>query len=96
MAPHLRESYNKYKLYAVICHIGNSAFAGHYIAYISDSKGHWWKFDDSVASPCPYYPFSYATHSRDQTPYMLLYKKIDHISDPVPSPPDHLATGVQQ
>ena len=36
-----------FELFAVICHIG-SVHTGHYIVYVKDGNGQWFKFDDSV------------------------------------------------
>lgn len=43
------EGSHVYKLYAVIVHLDmlNASFFGHYICYIKDFSGNWYKIDDS-------------------------------------------------
>lgn len=44
-----------YLLYAVVVHLDNSnaSFAGHYISYIKDLEGTWFRIDDSqVTTVC--------------------------------------------
>lgn len=38
-----------YKLYAVIVHLDmlNASFFGHYICYVKDFRGNWYRIDDS-------------------------------------------------
>jgi ubiquitin carboxyl-terminal hydrolase 36/42 len=38
-----------YSLYAVVVHndVMNAAFSGHYICYVKDTQGKWYKADDS-------------------------------------------------
>jgi ubiquitin carboxyl-terminal hydrolase 36/42 len=38
-----------YNLYAVVVHLDvlNASFFGHYICYVKDLKGAWYKIDDS-------------------------------------------------
>lgn len=38
-----------YRLYAVVVHVDmlNASFFGHYICYVKDSNGVWYKIDDS-------------------------------------------------
>ncbi|KAH3674931.1 hypothetical protein WICMUC_002951 [Wickerhamomyces mucosus] len=38
-----------YELYAVVCHIG-TVNTGHYITFIKDNQGQWYKFDDSIVT----------------------------------------------
>ncbi|KAG0148437.1 hypothetical protein CROQUDRAFT_60602 [Cronartium quercuum f. sp. fusiforme G11] len=38
----------RYKLYAVICHAGNTNHSGHYYAYIKTSDGQWYETDDAM------------------------------------------------
>lgn len=37
-----------YKLYAVVVHVDmlNASFFGHYICYVKDFRGHWYRVDD--------------------------------------------------
>ncbi|KAK4786790.1 hypothetical protein SAY86_010623 [Trapa natans] len=37
----------KYRLYAIVVHIGNSPTWGHYLSFVQSSPGIWHKFDDS-------------------------------------------------
>ncbi|KAF3993696.1 hypothetical protein FT663_01109 [Candidozyma haemuli var. vulneris] len=55
-----------YELFAVVTHIG-SVNTGHYVAFIKNSIGQWFKFDDSVVS--------HATHQEVQATnaYLLFY-----------------------
>jgi ubiquitin carboxyl-terminal hydrolase 36/42 len=38
-----------YSLYAVVVHhdVMNAAFSGHYVCYVKDTQGKWFKADDS-------------------------------------------------
>lgn len=52
MSPYMSEKKNKiplYRLYAVVVHVDmlNASFFGHYICYVKDSKGLWYKIDDN-------------------------------------------------
>ncbi|KAG6539082.1 ubiquitin carboxyl-terminal hydrolase 17-like [Zingiber officinale] len=42
-----------YRLYAVIVHIDtmNASFSGHYVCYVKDRHGKWYKIDDSKVQP---------------------------------------------
>jgi len=40
-----------FALYAVIVHVGASIQMGHYVAYIEDPRGGWFKMEDHKASP---------------------------------------------
>ncbi|GER26186.1 ubiquitin carboxyl-terminal hydrolase [Striga asiatica] len=47
----MNDKYPVYELYAVVVHLGmNAAYSGHYVSYIRDFKGDWFKFDDSLVS----------------------------------------------
>ena len=37
----------KYELFSIVCHLGN-VNTGHYLAYVKNSNGIWFKFDDAV------------------------------------------------
>lgn len=41
-----------YQLYAVIVHkdVMNASFSGHYVCYVKDTQGKWYKIDDSEVS----------------------------------------------
>lgn len=43
-----------YNLYAVVVHIDmlNASFFGHYICYIKDFRGNWYRIDDSKVDFC--------------------------------------------
>lgn len=38
-----------YQLYAVVVHLDvmNSSFSGHYVCYVKDTQGKWYKTDDT-------------------------------------------------
>lgn len=38
-----------YNLYAVVVHLDimNAAYSGHYVCYVKNSQGNWFKIDDS-------------------------------------------------
>ncbi|KZV50028.1 Ubiquitin-specific protease 15 isoform 1 [Dorcoceras hygrometricum] len=42
-----------YKLYAVVVHLdtSNASFSGHYISYVKDLQGNWFKIDDTQVQP---------------------------------------------
>ena len=42
-----------YKLYAVVVHLDmmNASFSGHYVCYVNNLQGAWYKIDDSKVSP---------------------------------------------
>ncbi|KAL6556549.1 hypothetical protein OROGR_005837 [Orobanche gracilis] len=68
----LEDGHDIYKLYAVIVHVDmlNASFFGHYICYIQDFSGNWYRIDDSkVASVC-------LDEVLSQGAYMLLYSRI--------------------
>ena len=54
-----------YKLYAVVVHIDmlNASFFGHYICYIKDFCGNWYRIDDwkvnFIVSPCNFEHFPF-------------------------------------
>lgn len=43
------DKYPIYHLYAVVVHLGimNAAYSGHYVSYVKDFKGDWFRIDDS-------------------------------------------------
>lgn len=47
-----RDGSDVYNLYAVVVHVDmlNASFFGHYICYIKDFRGHWYRFDDCKVS----------------------------------------------
>jgi len=40
-----------FALYAVVIHVGESIWRGHYVAYVKDLRGEWFQMDDHKASP---------------------------------------------
>jgi len=53
------KSQSRYTIYAILCHIGESATAVHYIVYIlDDSDNTWWRFDDDKVTKCKEFPFA--------------------------------------
>eukprot|EP01088_Endostelium_zonatum_P020559 TRINITY_DN7633_c0_g1_i2.p1 TRINITY_DN7633_c0_g1~~TRINITY_DN7633_c0_g1_i2.p1 ORF type:complete len:1019 (-),score=151.37 TRINITY_DN7633_c0_g1_i2:53-3109(-) len=86
-----------YDLTAVLCHIGYSAYGGHYIAYIYDTtEESWYKFNDSDVTRCLLHnPFE-----NDEHEYMLIYKKRDYLKREMaiaePEPPPELVENVKK
>ena len=74
-----------YDCYAVICHVGSTLTAGHYISYVRDESSadptDWIKFDDACVTPIKvgsnqkedYLEKLY--HSKTQQAYMVFYKR---------------------
>ncbi|KAL1536757.1 ubiquitinyl hydrolase 1 [Salvia divinorum] len=48
----MRDKYPIYHLYAVVVHLGdmNGAYGGHYVSYVKNRQGHWFRIDDSRVS----------------------------------------------
>ena len=46
-----------YMLYAVVVHLDtlNASFSGHYVAYVKDLRGSWFKIDDTEVHTFPYF-----------------------------------------
>ncbi|KAL9236507.1 hypothetical protein vseg_011168 [Gypsophila vaccaria] len=44
-----------YMLYGVVVHVDtlNASFSGHYVSYVKDLRGNWFRIDDSVVQPVP-------------------------------------------
>ena len=64
----------KYKLYAVICHIGPSSMSGHFVAYCrSRIDDNWYLYNDAIVTKCKI-PKEYLT----KMPYILFYKSINN------------------
>lgn len=56
LAPYMRGTDDKspvYRLYAVVVHLDimNASFSGHYVSYVKDTQGKWYKIDDSKVKP---------------------------------------------
>ncbi|KAJ3048612.1 hypothetical protein HK097_010388, partial [Rhizophlyctis rosea] len=60
----------KYSLYAVVVHSGAYVWSGHYVAYVKDAAGVWWKYDDDTVRK------SSADHVLRMEAYMLFYSRI--------------------
>jgi ubiquitin carboxyl-terminal hydrolase 36/42 len=60
-----------YKLYAVVVHVDmlNASFFGHYICYVKDSQGAWYKIDDSKVKEVE------VDKVMSQRAYMLFYSR---------------------
>lgn len=50
----MSDKYPVYRLYAVVVHLGimNAAYSGHYVSYIKDVQGAWFRIDDSRVCYC--------------------------------------------
>ncbi|XP_042004279.1 ubiquitin carboxyl-terminal hydrolase 18-like [Salvia splendens] len=68
----LEDGNDVYKLYAVIVHVDmlNASFFGHYICYIKDFRGKWYRIDDSKVASVD------LDEVLSQGAYMLLYSRI--------------------
>lgn len=60
-----------YMLYAVIVHLDtlNASFSGHYISYVKDLRGNWYRIDDSEVKLIFILPF---LNAASQTVYELV------------------------
>ncbi|KAG8087385.1 hypothetical protein GUJ93_ZPchr0010g9589 [Zizania palustris] len=60
-----------YSLYAVVVHhdVMNAAFSGHYVCYVKDTHGKWYKTDDSQVKPVS------LENVMSKCAYMLLYAR---------------------
>lgn len=49
-----------YMLYAVVVHMDtlNASFSGHYVAYVKDLQGNWFRVDDAEVNLFPHNSFS--------------------------------------
>ncbi|KRX04635.1 hypothetical protein PPERSA_04450 [Pseudocohnilembus persalinus] len=67
---------NEYELYAIIIHIGQNIFSGHYIAYHKIDEFNWKVSDDSQSFVVKGYDYqSLSRQWQDQeTPYVLFYR----------------------
>lgn len=57
MAPYISGIGDKsplYSLYAVVVHLDimNASFSGHYVCYVKNFNGEWFRIDDSTVSTC--------------------------------------------
>ncbi|KAJ8754657.1 hypothetical protein K2173_010748 [Erythroxylum novogranatense] len=60
-----------YMLYGVVVHLDtlNASFSGHYVAYVKDLQGSWFRIDDSEVYPVP------VNHVMSEGAYILFYKR---------------------
>ncbi|CAL9748066.1 unnamed protein product [Musa acuminata subsp. burmannicoides] len=60
-----------YLLYAVVVHLDafNASFSGHYVSYVKDLEGTWFKIDDSEVQPVP------LSQVMSEGAYMLFYSR---------------------
>ncbi|XP_057799212.1 ubiquitin carboxyl-terminal hydrolase 18-like [Salvia miltiorrhiza] len=68
----LEDGNDVYKLYAVIVHVDmlNASFFGHYICYVKDFRGNWYRIDDCKVASVD------LDEVLSQGAYMLLYSRI--------------------
>ncbi|CAL9752894.1 unnamed protein product [Musa acuminata subsp. burmannicoides] len=74
LAPYMHGSNDKspmYKLYAVVVHLDvmNASFSGHYVCYVKNRQGKWYKTDDSTVKPVD------LETVLSKNAYMLLYAR---------------------
>uniref|UniRef100_A0A0D3H1D6 ubiquitinyl hydrolase 1 n=1 Tax=Oryza barthii TaxID=65489 RepID=A0A0D3H1D6_9ORYZ len=71
MSPKADDTSPVYSLYAVVVHhdIMNAAFSGHYVCYVKDTHGKWYKTDDSQVKPVS------LENVMSKCAYMLLYAR---------------------
>lgn len=74
MGPYMSGASDKspvYNLYAVVVHLDvmNTAFSGHYVCYVKDSRGQWFRIDDSTVMPVD------LERVLQEGAYMLLYSR---------------------
>ena len=61
-----------FRLYAVICHLGESSMSGHFVAYCRHRQNNkWYKYNDSFVTECTE-PLEYTKGM----PYILFYKAL--------------------
>ncbi|XP_042504700.1 ubiquitin carboxyl-terminal hydrolase 16-like [Macadamia integrifolia] len=74
LAPYMSGTSDKspiYQLYAVVVHLDimNAAFSGHYVCYVRNVRGKWFKIDDSTVKPVE------LENVLSKEAYMLLYAR---------------------
>ncbi|KAF5178636.1 Ubiquitin carboxyl-terminal hydrolase, partial [Thalictrum thalictroides] len=74
LAPYMSGKCDKssvYKLYGVVVHVDvmNAAFSGHYVCYVKNLQGKWFKIDDSMVKPVE------LGRVLSKGAYMLLYSR---------------------
>ncbi|RWW70879.1 hypothetical protein BHE74_00021420 [Ensete ventricosum] len=85
LAPYMHGSNDKspmYKLYAVVVHLDvmNASFSGHYVCYVKNRQGKWYKTNDSTVKPVE------LETVLSKNAYMLLYARCS------PHPPSLIST----
>ncbi|KAJ4965532.1 hypothetical protein NE237_017381 [Protea cynaroides] len=75
LAPYMSDKSDKspiYRLYAVVVHLDvmNAAFSGHYVCYVKNFQGKWFKIDDSSVKPVE------LERVLSKGAYMLLYARL--------------------
>ncbi|KAJ3210582.1 Ubiquitin carboxyl-terminal hydrolase 14 [Clydaea vesicula] len=64
-----------YDLVAVLTHVGRTAESGHYIGWVKNENGDWFKYDDDKVSPCSQEDISKLEGGGDwHSAYICLYK----------------------
>ncbi|WVZ92464.1 hypothetical protein U9M48_038527 [Paspalum notatum var. saurae] len=71
MSPNTDDTSPVYSLYAVVVHhdVMNAAFSGHYVCYVKDTQGRWFKADDSQVKQVS------LDNIMSKCAYMLLYAR---------------------
>ncbi|KAK9949414.1 hypothetical protein M0R45_004938 [Rubus argutus] len=74
LSPYMDRTSDKspmYNLYAVVVHLDimNAAYSGHYVCYVKNSQGNWFKIDDSSVEPVE------LKRVLSEGAYMLLYAR---------------------
>lgn len=67
-----------YLLYAVVVHLDtlNASFSGHYVSYVKDLQGNWFRIDDTEVIPLQYLnKFKSYEDLSSQSTSNLIYKK---------------------
>lgn len=79
-----RDSTNHYELYGVVVHLDmlNASFFGHYICYMKDYRGNWYRIDDCKVMIVD------VEEVLAQGAYMLLYHRKNPRKDPFVKPMD--------
>ncbi|KAF8026004.1 hypothetical protein BT93_F2735 [Corymbia citriodora subsp. variegata] len=60
-----------YMLYAVVVHLDtqNASFSGHYVSYVKNFRGNWFRIDDTEVQPVP------MSHVMSEGAYILFYRR---------------------
>jgi ubiquitin C-terminal hydrolase len=79
----------RFRLYAVLVHLDafNISAFGHYICFVRDGKGHWWRMDDARVERLPF-----AEVAKQKNAYMFFYQRTQpDVAWFSPPPPDAAA-----